>query len=139
MRVYKGTIKIEWAHCDPAGIVYYPHFYTWFDQATERLFSANRLSYAELNSEFDVPGAPLVETGAKYACTCRLGDTLAMESWVDEWCNKTFLIRHKFVHADGRVALEGFERRAWVVRVPGSLNGLKAACVPDAVRARFID
>ena len=38
MRLYRDTIKVSWAHCDAAGIVFYPHFYTWFDQAT-RVFA----------------------------------------------------------------------------------------------------
>jgi acyl-CoA thioesterase FadM len=63
LRVYRGTFKVEWAHCDAAGIVFYPHYYMLFDQATERLFSANRLSYAELSRDFDSPGMPLLETG----------------------------------------------------------------------------
>ncbi len=85
MRVYRGTFKVEWVHCDAAGIVFYPQFYTLFDQATERLFTANKLSYAELSRDFDSPGMPLVETGAKYMNASRLGDTLAIESWVESW------------------------------------------------------
>ena len=89
MRVYRGTFKVEWVHCDAAGIVFYPQFYTLFDQATERLFTANKLSYAELARDFDSPGMPLVETGAKYFNASRLGDTLAIESWVESWDGKT--------------------------------------------------
>lgn len=139
MRVYKGTFKVEWAHCDAAGIVFYPHFYSLFDQATERLFTANALSYAELARDFDSPGMPLVETGTKYSNASRLGDTLAVESWVDSWDGKTFVVKHKLTHADGRPALEGFERRVWIKRDPTRPAGFRAAEVPEAVKARFVD
>ena len=139
MRVYRGTFKVEWVHCDAAGIVFYPQFYTLFDQATERLFTANKLSYAELARDFDSPGMPLVETGAKYFNASRLGDTLSIESWVESWDGKTFLVKHKLTHADGRLALEGFERRVWIKRDATRPAGFRALEVPEAVRSRFAD
>ena len=139
MRVYRGTFKVEWVHCDAAGIVFYPQFYTLFDQATERLFTANKLSYAELARDFDSPGMPLVETGAKYFNASRLGDSLAIESWVESWDGKTFLVKHKLTHADGRPALEGFERRIWIKRDAARPTGFRAVEVPDEVKSRFVD
>jgi 4-hydroxybenzoyl-CoA thioesterase len=139
LRVYRGTFKVEWAHCDAAGIVFYPHYYMLFDQATERLFSANRLSYAELSRDFDSPGMPLLETGSRYSAASRLGDTLAIESWVDGWEGKTFTVRHKLTHSDGRPALEGFEKRVWVKRDATRPTGFRAVEVPEAVKARFVD
>lgn len=139
MRVYRGTFKVEWVHCDAAGIVFYPQFYTLFDQATERLFTANKLSYAELSRDFDSPGMPLVETGAKYSNASKLGDTLSIESWVERWDGKTFLVKHKLTHADGRPALEGFERRVWIKRDATRLTGFRAVEVPAEVRSRFVD
>ncbi len=139
MRVYKNTFKVEWAHCDAAGIVFYPHFYMWFDQATERLFSANGLSYAELKRDFDSPGMPLLETGAKYANASKLGDTLTLESRVESWDGKTFVVKHTLTHADGRPALEGFEKRVWVQSDATRPAGFRAVAVPDGVKARFAD
>lgn len=130
------TIIVEWAHCDAAGIVFYPYFFTWFDQATERLFTANGLSSPELNAR-GIFGMPLLETGARYENPCRLGDRLAMNTWVDDWQRKTLLVKHRLQHADGRPALEGFERRAWVVPTPESPRGMTAAEIPPDVIARF--
>jgi len=137
LRVYKNTIAVEWAHCDAAGIVFYPQFYIWFDQATERLFSANGLSYAELDRNFNSSGMPLLETGAKYTNACWLGDELNMESRVDEWSGKTFLVNHKLTHSDGRPALEGFERRVWTQRSDDAPAGMRAVPVPEDIKDRF--
>jgi 4-hydroxybenzoyl-CoA thioesterase len=139
VRVHTSRYTVEWAHCDAAGIVFYPHFYTWFDQGTERLFTANRLSYAELRRDFGVVGMPLLETGARYENACKLGDRLELETWVDEWAGRTFLVKHRIRHADGRTALEGFERRVWVVPDPGSPRGLRALPIPEEAIARFVD
>lgn len=139
MRVYQATIVVEWAHCDAAGIVFYPQFYIWFDQATERLFSANGLSYPELDRNFNSSGMPLLETGAKYTNACWLGDELSLEIWVDEWATKTFVVKHKLTHSDGRAALEGFERRVWIQRSDDTAKGMRAVPIPEDVKIRFED
>ena len=46
---------------------------------------------------------------------------------------------HRLTHADGRPALEGFERRAWVVPDPASPKGLRAIPVAPEAMARFVD
>ncbi len=139
MREYRSEFTVAWAHCDAAGIVFYPYFYTWFDQATERLFSANALSYAEMACDFGVSGMPLLETGATFRNACRLGDVLSMASHVAGWDGKPFTVRHTLRHADGRPALEGFEKRVWVIPAPDRPAGIRAIPVPEEVRARFAE
>ncbi len=137
MKEFVSEIKVEWAHCDFAGIVFYPNFYIWFDQGTERLFAANRLSYAEMLEDFGVDGMPLLETGTTYKNACKLGADLTITSRIDEWAGKTFVIKHRIAHADGTEALEGFERRILVVRDPDSARGIRAIEMPEDMRARL--
>lgn len=137
MSDHVSRFAVEWAHCDAAGIVFYPYFYVWFDQATERLFKAVGLSYATLEQEFGAMGMPLLESGATYENPCRLGDEVEIRSQVTEWHRKTLLVRHRIDHVDGRPALEGFERRAWVVRDPAAPRGMRAVAIPAAVKQRF--
>ena len=139
MKTLVSRQAIEWAHCDAAGIVFYPYFYTWFDQGTERLFKANGLGYPELNRDFGVHGMPLLETGASYSNACRLGDEIEIRTWVEEWSGRTFLVHHKIDHADGRPGLAGFERRVMVVPAPESPRGMKAIDIPQEIIERFID
>ena len=139
MKEYVWDMDIEWAHCDAAGIVFYPYFYMWFDQATGRLFSANKLSYPELKRDFEIVGMPLLETGTTYQRACALGDKVTMTSSVEEWKGKTFLVRHKMVHDDGTPAFEGFERRVMVVAAPDTPKGIKAIEIPDDIKSRFTD
>jgi 4-hydroxybenzoyl-CoA thioesterase len=139
VRLHVSRHAVAWAHCDAAGIVFYPHFYSWFDQSTERLFTANRLSYAELRRDFGVVGMPLLETGARYESACQLGETVELHTWVDEWAGRSFVVQHRLQHADGRIALEGFERRVWAVPDPGSPKGMRALPIPDEAIARFVD
>ncbi|MBF0278350.1 MAG: acyl-CoA thioesterase [SAR324 cluster bacterium] len=139
MRTQISHLTVEFIHCDLAGLVFYPHFYFWFDQGTERLFKANQLSYSELMRDYGVAGMPLLETGASYKNPCKLGDELEIRSWVDQWNGRTFLVKHQVQHADGRLALEGFERRAWIVPAPDTPKGMTAIPVPEEVISRFTD
>ncbi len=137
MKTYKWNRTVMFAHCDVAGTMFYPYFYTWFDQSTEELFRENKLSYAELKRDFGVVGMPLVESGAKYLNACLIGDRLVISTWVDEWARKTSLVKHQIAHADGRVAVEGFERRVWAVVDESSPNGIRAIQVPQLVIDRL--
>ena len=139
MKTLEQRFAIEWAHCDSAGIVFYPKFYAWFDQATERLFKANGLGYPDLDREFGVTGMPLGETGSTYRSPCKLSDEIVMKSWVDEWKARSFLAKHVISHENGDIGLEGFERRVMVQPDLGSVKGIKAVRIPDAAVERFID
>ena len=37
---YRRTIPVEFNHCDPAGIVYFPRYLAIFDACTWALFTA---------------------------------------------------------------------------------------------------
>ena len=80
---------------------------------------------------------PLVENGTSYHYACKLGVKLKMTSWVEEWERKTFLVKHTVECNEGRVALEGFERRVMVVEDPESERGISAIQIPEEVRKRF--
>ena len=139
MKLFVTKFRVAWAHCDAAGIVFYPHYYVWFDQGTEHLFTAEGLSYPELQEKFGVSGMPLLETGARYQNPCKLGIELEVTSWLAEISGKTFLMKHRIVRDDGIEALEGFERRALVKPDPSSPRGIRAIAFPEAIRSRFED
>jgi 4-hydroxybenzoyl-CoA thioesterase len=131
--------RVDWIYCDPAGIMFYPEFYIWFDQATERLFDANGLSYEYLRSKYNLVGLPLVESGAKYKNPCKHGEKVELRSCVEEWSGKTLLMRHRIYHKNGIEALSGFERRVWAEADPDSAAGMRARPVPKEVQDLFVD
>jgi acyl-CoA thioesterase FadM len=79
------------------------------------------------------------EIGSRYLNACMIGDELEISSWVDEWEGKTFVVKHQVKHDDGRVALEGFERRVWVVADEASPNRIRAIEIPKVAIERFAD
>ena len=139
MRLYRTRFTVAWAHCDSAGIVFYPNFAVWFDQGTEALFRANAMGYPELARDYGVTGMPLVETGTTYRWPCHLGVEIEQESWVEEWGTRAFLVRHRITLPDGEVAAEGFERRCLMVRDPDAPRGIRAIVFPEDAKKRFVD
>lgn len=131
--------RIDWMYCDPAGIIFYPTYYAWFDQATEHLFSGNGLTYEVVREKYNALGFHLVESGATYKHPCKHGQMVELHSHVEEWSGKTFVVRHRILHEDGTEAVNGFERRAWVVAAPERPRGIKAIEVPQEVMDLFVD
>src|SRR5262249_59986712 len=61
------TLRVRWSEADPAGIVFYPRFFEWFDLATEALFESIGLPWPGIFPKARVVGLPTVEPGARLA------------------------------------------------------------------------
>lgn len=128
--IYRVTV--QWGDCDPAGIVFYPNFFRYFDQASWSLFAQVGQTLAAMQARGAI-GIPLVDAGASFRIPCRFGDPLEIESWVSEWKERTFKVTH-VVRQAGRDHLHGHETRFWGLRHPEDPNRLKSAAVPDDIR-----
>lgn len=130
------TLRVEWGDCDPAEIVFYPNYFRWFDRAAHNLFRQAAGSWETLYEAHGVTGVPLLDAGATFKSPSRVGDELVIESRVTEWQRKVFKLEHRAFNG-GRLAVEGRETRAWCVAHPDNPRRLKAAPIPDAVKALF--
>ena len=64
-------MKVRWSEADPAGIVFYPRFFEWFDLATEALFESLGLPWAEIFPKYRVVGVPIMESSARFRSPVR--------------------------------------------------------------------
>ena len=39
--------RVEWAHCDPAGIIFNPNYYIWMDSGTHALLQLSLIHISE--------------------------------------------------------------------------------------------
>jgi 4-hydroxybenzoyl-CoA thioesterase len=130
------TILIEWGDCDPAGIVFYPRYFAWFDAATAALFAAAGLPIHKLFPDYGIAGMPMVDTRARFFEPARFGDEAHIESTIAEFRRSSFDVRHRLLRGD-TLTVEGFETRVWTVWDPENLERLKAAPIPAEVIALF--
>lgn len=127
--------RIEWGDCDPAGIVFNPNFFSFFDHATTMLYEAAGWPKQVMLEKFGVAGCPLVATSAQFKAPCRFGDDIEITSSIVEIRNSSFDIRHE-LSKDGRICVEGSETRVWTARDPET-GKLKSTPIPGEVAARF--
>jgi 4-hydroxybenzoyl-CoA thioesterase len=128
---------VEWGHCDPAGIVFNPRFFEYFDQGTWSLFEAALgVKPHKLASTYGIMGIPLVDAGAKFVGPARFGDTIEQTSWVSEFRRSSFDVMHE-LRVQGVLAVEGKETRVWAERDAADPSKIRARPIPPEVTARF--
>ena len=131
-------ILVEWGDCDPAGIVYYPRYFEWFDASTAALFAAAGVSNGVMHKTYRILGIPMVDTRATFFIPSRFEDELIIESTILEFRRSSFDVRHRMMK-DRKLAVEGFETRVWTVRDADDPERLRSQPIPAEVIARFQD
>lgn len=125
-------VEIQFGDCDPAGIVYYPNYFRFFDNATAALLSAafamHKRNWLE---HYGIAGIPMVDTGARFIKPSRFGDVVDIRSEITELGRSSFSVKHTLLR-DGEIAIEAHEKRVWVVR--DGQGGIRSAPLPDDVR-----
>jgi 4-hydroxybenzoyl-CoA thioesterase len=130
-------VQIEWGHCDPAGIVFNPRFFEYFDWSTALLFErALGMSKADAIEKYHAVGIPIVESRAKFLRPCRYGETVEIVSAIARLGRSSFDVQHRLRNG-GELAVEAFETRVWTARDPADPARLKAQPLPADVVARF--
>jgi 4-hydroxybenzoyl-CoA thioesterase len=137
MLTNERLIRVQWGDCDPAGIVYYPRYFEWFDASTILLFEkATGLTKIKMLEKYGGAGLALLEARALFKVASQFGDDITIESRVTEFRRTTFFVYHRVTKGDV-LALEGFETRLWTVRDPANGNRLKSGPMPPEVIAAF--
>src|ERR1700722_18684604 len=111
MLVNTRLVRIEWGDCDPAGIIYYPRYFAFFDASTsaliERALGMNKRDYLK---KYDYDGHPLVTRLRRFLLPTRFGDDVVIESTVTQFRRSSFDVRHQLTK-DGTLAVVGFVTR----------------------------
>ncbi len=134
----RHVVTVEWGHCDPAGIVYFPNYFTYFDSSTNALFhrvlGCNKY---EMLKRYDIVGIPLVDLSARFILPSVFGDVVSILSRVEEVKRSSFRMLHRLFKGEV-LAVEGRETRVWVGRDPDNPEKLKGKPIPPDVRERLV-
>jgi 4-hydroxybenzoyl-CoA thioesterase len=134
--VTRRQFTIEWAHCDPAGIVFNSRFFEFFDWGTWCLFAAALgRTPPELSGSLGII-MPLVDASARFLAPACFGDLVEHTSQISEFRRSSFDVAHQ-VFVRGELAVDGRETRVWAVRDAANASGIKALAIPDDIIARF--
>lgn len=121
--------KVKWADTDAAGIVYYPNFYKWMDQATAETFYSLDLPLSKLFAE-EKFGIPLVEAHCEFKTPAFFEDLIRIETNIVELREKVIKLTHDIYRNDTLLA-RGYEVRVWVLVKSDKIN---SAIIPEKVR-----
>ncbi|MFD0944546.1 acyl-CoA thioesterase [Savagea faecisuis] len=123
--------KIRFGDTDAAGIVYYPNFYRWMDEATHEFFQSLGYPTDQLMSK--KLATPLVEANCVFKSPGLFNREIVLTTKVEMIREKVFKLIHHF--KDGETVLaEGYEVRAWVSLESGKP---KAQPIPEDVKKKM--
>lgn len=129
-------VRIGWGDCDPAGIVFFPRYFAFCNEATGALFESIGLPKPLLLKTYDIVGYPIVEVSASFSRPSTFGDDVVIESGIVEWGRSSFKLQHRILR-DDVLSVECFEKRVWAARDSGNSAGIHSKPIPDELKARF--
>jgi 4-hydroxybenzoyl-CoA thioesterase len=75
---FERPVRIRFAHCDPAGIVFFPQYLTLTNGLVEDWFTdALGIDYAQMIGARRI-GLPIVKLGCEFARPSRMGETITL-------------------------------------------------------------
>ena len=128
--------RVEWAHCDPAGIIFNPNYYLWMDAGTHALIQAAGFDLIG-NTRADplFRGCPLVASNMDFMQPLYFGDVTVLTSRVEKFGNTSFVVGHEFRRGDDTAPVAtGREVRVWGYAEPQAPEKLVAVTLPGEVR-----
>lgn len=127
---YRRQIQIEFNHCDPAGIVFYPRYFEMVNSVVENFF-ADEIDYpfARMLAGGRPNGVPAVHLAADFMAPSRLGDGVEFTLSVRNLgrSSVTFAISGEMA-GEPRLSVE--LTVVWTAE-------MRAARWPDAIRSRL--
>jgi 4-hydroxybenzoyl-CoA thioesterase len=131
MLINRRTIRIEWGDCDPAGIVFYPRYFEWFDACTLALFQAAGSLKGDLEARQGI-AIPMVDLRSRFLIPSGFGEELIFETTITRFGRSSFDILHRVLKG-ADLAVECTETRVWIRIDPTAAERLKSQPIPEAV------
>jgi acyl-CoA thioesterase FadM len=135
--IVRHHVTVEWGDCDPAGIIYYPTYFKWWDQGAWRLFWAVGIDRRLMRTDLGGVEIPILNAEGTFQSTVTPGDRLVVESRVERWGNSSFRVAHKVTGAEGRAVAYGHEVRCWVTNSAVAPGQFRSTRIPDDIVVRF--
>jgi len=128
-------VNVQFGDCDPAGIVFFPNFNRWMDEASLAFFMACGIPpWRELVKTTGIIGTPLLEIHTKFYAPATYGERLQVHTSIAEWREKVVIQKHVVMRGD-TVLCEGTEVRAFCIKHPDDPDRIKAIPVPEDIKA----
>ncbi len=108
--IAKKDITVGWGDCDGLGIVFYPNYFRWFDEATWNYFEVIGMPLDKVTEKYQFLGLPLIDAQANFKKPVHCREKLVMHTEIVKMEKKILQINHKAITQNTLVA-EGTEIR----------------------------
>ncbi|MBN8293477.1 acyl-CoA thioesterase [Rhodobacter sp. NTK016B] len=88
------TYTVTFGDCDPAGIVFYPNIYGWFDRCFHDWLGRFG-GHAAICKEVGAVGAGLMQADAVFRRPMRPNDTISVSMTIREWGRKSLTLDYQ--------------------------------------------
>jgi len=127
---FERTCRIRFAHCDPAGIVFYPQYYVMFQGLVEDWFNeALDIPYHEVIGPRRI-GLPTVHIATDFRAPSPLGDDITLSLQCLKLGTRSFTLRFEAAGVDGMLRVASTQ-----VLVTTDLNTHRAVEIPPDLRS----
>lgn len=124
--------QVRFAHCDAAGIVFYPRYFEMLNNLVEDWCEQGLgVSFSELHMVRGI-GLPTVHLSTDFKQACKLGERLRGELIVEKIGIASFNLRVKFIGTDENVRIE-----VNMVLCSMGMNTRRAIPIPPFLRQRL--
>jgi 4-hydroxybenzoyl-CoA thioesterase len=126
---FVSQVPIRFAHCDPAGIIFFPQYLVLFNGLVEDWFNrALGVPYADMVAQ-DRTGLPIVHLECDFRAITRMGETVDLGLRVARLGHRSLTLDVDCTGPDGQLRVS-----ACKVLVFTDLRTHQAIAVPDPVR-----
>jgi 4-hydroxybenzoyl-CoA thioesterase len=100
MPFHRYDVTIRFSHCDPAGIVYFPRFFSLFNDTVEDWFTRGLgIDYADLLTVQRL-GLPTAHVACDFKLPCYMGDILTIALGVERIGASSLALRYSGLVGD---------------------------------------
>ncbi len=127
--------EVYWGDCDPAGIIFYPTYFRWFDAASWAFFAS--VGYTAKRMRAEGRALPLVGADCQFMHPAEQADRCEVRSKIVRFGGKSFVVAHEVIRLDGTILARGTETRVWSRHVDGSGSPMKGETISDELKDLF--
>ena len=129
------AVQLQWGECDPAGIIFYPTYFRWFDAATWNMFA--QAGYHAKRMRAEHLAMPLVAADCQFKHPAEQQDRAEVRSRILRWGGKSFVVAHEVVREDGILLAQGSETRVWGRYAEGPGSAMKGEPIGEELKTLF--
>ncbi len=128
-------VQLQWGECDPAGIIFYPTYFRWFDAATWNMFA--QAGYHAKRMRAEHRAMPLVAADCQFKYPAEQQDRAEVRSRILRWGGKSFVVAHDVVREDGILLAQGSETRVWGRYTEGPGSAMQGERIGEELKTLF--